>query len=459
MVLRAIDLFAGAGGLSFGLQLAGIEVVGAVEWDKAAVQVYRHNLGDHIVEADITSFGPEKMETFIQSREGNSAIKPIDLVCGGPPCPGFSLIGRSKISNLIKTGKWHGSEWRHGFIDDPRNQLFLEFVKYVRHFTPRMFLMENVSGMFSSKTENGGPMIDLIMSEFKQLGYNVNVKLMSAASYGVPQDRKRVIFLGTRADTQPLFPMELPWKLTLADAIKDLPRIDINTGLAKSPKKTPLSKIQSGHGKQYLRWLRLLKTDGSMLKRNGKLSSHVTRKVNPRDQAVFPFLKSGEKEPRVLYKDIYPKMVKEIKQHLPEGYVMLKASDGHRVVHRSKKGRTRKWYDPSKFGDKMRRMRSDQPSPTLVAHLAKDGYMFVHPWEDRTITVREAARIQSFPDSFDFSAGGKVPFTQQFRQIGNAVAPQFALALGASIIQQLGQVPRRDISSIFLELKPSQLRE
>lgn len=248
MVLRAIDLFAGAGGLSFGLQLAGIEVVGAVEWDKAAVQVYRHNLGDHIVEADISTFGPEQMEAFIHSREGNGPIKPIDLVCGGPPCPGFSLIGRSKISNLIKTGKWHGSEWRHGFIDDPRNQLFLEFVKYVRHFTPRMFLMENVSGMFSSKTENGGPMIDLIMSEFKQLGYNVNVKLMSAASYGVPQDRKRVIFLGTRADTQPLFPMELPWKLTLADAIKDLPRIDINTGLAKSPKKTPLSKIQSGHG-------------------------------------------------------------------------------------------------------------------------------------------------------------------------------------------------------------------
>jgi len=449
MVIRAIDLFAGAGGLSLGLQLAGIDVVGAVEWDKAAVEVYRYNIGDHIVKADITAFGPDEMEEFILSKENTSVLKPIDLVCGGPPCPGFSLIGRSKISNLIKTGKWQGSEWRHGFIDDPRNQLFLEFVKYVRHFSPRMFLMENVSGMFSSKSSNGGPMVDLIRHEFEQLGYKVNLKLMSASSYGVPQDRKRVIFLGTRESEEPLFPEELHWRLNLKDAIVDLPSIDILTGVASSSRKNNLNSLSPGRGRQYLDWLRRVKTDGSLMKRSGTLSSHKTRKVNPRDQAIFPFLKSGEDGPRVLYKDIYPHMIKQIKQHLPPDYVMLKANEGHRVIHRSKTGRSWKWYDPSKFGDKMRRMRSDQPSPTLVAHLAKDGYMFVHPWEDRTITVREAARIQSFPDSFDFSAGGIVPFTQQFRQIGNAVAPQFALVLGASLMRQLGESPRHDISSIF----------
>lgn len=97
----------------------------------------------------------------------------------------------------------------------------------------------------------------------------------------------------------------------------------------------------------------------------------------------------------------------------------------------------------------MRRIRSDRPAPTLVAHLAKDGYMFVHPSENRTISVREAARLQSFPDSFDFSAKGVVSFTQQFRQIGNAVAPHFALALGACVIRQLGEHPVHDLDSIF----------
>ena len=107
------------------------------------------------------------------------------------------------------------------------------------------------------------------------------------------------------------------------------------------------------------------------------------------------------------------------------------------------------WYDPSKFGDKMRRIRGDLPAPTIVAHLAKDGYMFIHPDEDRTITVREAARLQSFPDAFDFSADGANPTSSQFRQVGNAVPPLLAMALGGEIIKSLGLKPKMTVSEIF----------
>ena len=107
------------------------------------------------------------------------------------------------------------------------------------------------------------------------------------------------------------------------------------------------------------------------------------------------------------------------------------------------------WYDPSKFGDKMRRIRWDRPSPTIVAHLAKDGYMFIHPDEDRTITVREAARFQSFPDSYDFSAGKKNSVSSQFRQVGNAVPPLMAMALGEQIMSALGLEASLTVSEVY----------
>jgi DNA (cytosine-5)-methyltransferase 1 len=449
MVLRAIDLFAGAGGLSLGLQLAGIKVVGAIEWDSDAVKVYRHNIGDHILHADITEVSPAQMEEFVRIKDCSKSNIPIDLICGGPPCPGFSLIGRSKISNLIKTGKWLGSEWRHGFIDDPRNKLFLEFVKYVEHFSPKMFLMENVSGMFSSKSANGGPIVNVIKREFERLGYRVEVKLLSAASFGVPQERKRIIFMGTKLENAPVFPKSFNWNLTVHDALVDLPSINPTTGVSSRNKRFPLRSVKSLRSREYLSWMRRLNTDGSLTAKSCSLSSHITRKVNPRDQAVFPLLKSGESGVRVLYKDVYPHMIELVRKNLPPEYTMSGASSGHIVSHSTNPSRSWKWYNPSKFGDKMRRIRSDRPAPTLVAHLAKDGYMFVHPSENRTISVREAARLQSFPDSFDFSAKGVVSFTQQFRQIGNAVAPHFALALGACVIRQLGEHPVHDLDSIF----------
>ena len=164
---------------------------------------------------------------------------------------------------------------------------------------------------------------------------------------------------------------------------------------------------------------------------------HHTRKVNPRDVGIFPLIESGEFGERVLYKDVYPERLSEV--ILPDGYEHSTV-DGNPVVVGTGSGddRSWKWYNPTKFGDKMRRIRGDRPAPTIVAHLAKDGYMFIHPYEDRTITVREAARFQSFPDSFDLSAGGAVPISSQFRQVGNAVPPILAEALGSCLLKAMG---------------------
>ena len=164
-------------------------------------------------------------------------------------------------------------------------------------------------------------------------------------------------------------------------------------------------------------------------------------------------LESGEDEPRVLYRDIFPLRLDEVAEALPSGYSSSVDEDGKHWVsgppwgHRndSKWG----WYDPSKFGDKMRRIRGDLPAPTVVAHLAKDGYMFVHPDENRTITVREAARFQSFPDSFDFSADGENPMSSQFHQVGNAVPPLMALAIGAVVIRALSLEPATTLAQIY----------
>lgn len=431
--MKAIDLFAGAGGLSLGLRMAGIDVVGAVEYDAAACTTYRHNLGNHVVHADILSFGPSKMEHYLKQTGAIQRRMDIGLVAGGPPCPGFSLIGRSKISNLIKTGAWEGTDHRHAFIDDPRNRLFLEFVAYVRHFRPTYLMMENVQGMTSYQKLGEVSIIDVIRLEFEALGYTIDVKVLDAADYGVPQHRKRVIFLGTRRKAQNLARLPLPEidsKISARDAICDLPPVDTRIGKAKVGAK--LRNVSHPY-------VEMMQTaTRASERRRQALRLHATRAVNPRDVAMFPLLHSGEGgKPRVLYRDLIPERMDDIGAALPPGYSLIEENGAPFVVGPAWRGRVGRWgfYDPTKFGDKMRRIRGDRPAPTMVAHLAKDGYMFIHPSEHRTITVREAARFQSFPDHFDFSAGGEVAMSSQFRQVGNAVPPLLAMRLGEAVME------------------------
>ena len=459
---KAIDLFAGPGGLSLGLTLAGFDVVGAVEWDPDAGRTYRHNMGDHVHVGDIKEHPPEAMEKILKSKGSIRRKSEIKLVSGGPPCPGFSLIGRSKISNLIKTGEWEGSDFRHAFIDDPRNQLFREFVSYVAHFKPKHFLMENVGGMASYQGQDERPIISVIKSEFEALGYAVEAQILMASNYGVPQNRRRIIFLGTRGKKQRIaYPEVLDVRLNARDALLDLPPVSPSTGICKNTILEPMKMFQYGDRARFLRWVRSQPTPMGKRNRRRECTLHITRAVNPRDQAIFPLLFSGEKQPRVLYRDIYPNRLDEVAANLPNGYSLVEEDSKHFVIGPPWGGRKNAkwgWYDPSKFGDKMRRIRGDQPAPTMVAHLAKDGYMFIHPDEHRTITVREAARFQSFPDSYDLSAGGKNSVSSQFRQVGNAVPPLMAMALGEQIMTTLGLEASLTVAEVFGQVSSARTR-
>lgn len=448
---KAIDLFAGPGGLSLGLTLSGVDVVGAIEWDQQAGRTYRHNIGKHVHVADIRDLPPKEMDKRLKKSGAIRSKKEISIISGGPPCPGFSLVGRSKIANLIKRGEWEGTDSRHSFIDDPRNHLFREFVSYVHHFKPKRFLMENVMGMTSYKDKNEKPIISVIKSEFEGVGYTVSARALDASDFGVPQSRKRVIFLGTRGKTQAVsYPEKAGFKIPSRHAIRDLPIVNSLTGMQESDKLSPLR--WRGNSGKFLRWIRESGTPSGIIPTRSTSSLHKTRPVNPRDRAIFPLINSGENGTRTLYKDIFPNRLDEVEELLPKGYSLVE-EDGRKWVigpsWGSRKDSRWGWYDPSKFGDKMRRIRGDLPAPTIVAHLAKDGYMFIHPDEDRTITVREAARLQSFPDSFDFSADGANPTSSQFRQVGNAVPPLLAMALGGEIIKSLGLKPKMTVSEIF----------
>ena len=446
--LKAIDLFAGPGGLSLGLTTAGFQVIAAVELDPDAGATYRNNIGDHTEIEDITKFDPKTLhEKLIKSdvlKEGEH----ISLIAGGPPCPGFSLIGRSKISDLIKKKKGtykNNKEWRHRFIDDPRNYLFLEFVKYVKQFRPDYFIMENVSGMTSYQIEED-PVVEVIKSKFT--GYEVEEQILSAADFGVPQDRRRIIFIGTKKGlTKCEFPKpEREGKsLTALDAIEDLVDVEpTKSGIVEIKYKA--SNTKGGEYRTLMRNWTCVRLNGDKI--HGKSSqkkSHWTRTVNDRDKVIFPLIRSGSPSisrgsirfassyPRQIYGDIYPIQWSSVLVPSFKKANLKTSTVQNRHYVENKKGTRWVMYPSKNFKDKMRRIRWNEPAPTVVAHMAKDGYMFIHPFHNRTITVREAARFQSFPDSFEFSGS----MTSQFRQVGNAVPPLLAKRLGEAVLRAM----------------------
>ena len=441
-MLTSIDLFAGAGGLSLGLELAGFKSLVAVEYDPSAARTYEYNFpGAQVVCQDIREVSSDEV---IQSLDGIES--PLDLVAGGPPCPGFSNMGRSKILSLVREGKWTGSEIRHQFIQDERNQLFMEFVRIVRDTKPRAFLLENVKGMRSSKVldENGDPLeiVNVILDEFRSIGYsNSGFYVFDAADYGVPQHRQRIFFFGTLDGRElNLSPEVARHRVTSMQAISDLPAVSPNDGEPVTSKAA-----RSSNRYQRLMQFGLYKdhnrpnpSTGSPPQRKGELTCNSGRAVNPRDVHIFPLLQNSEEGIVIMYGDLDPKTIdfSPFWRYMPREKKLVYTSKAKKKHPRNKEY---KWYDPIKYPDKMRRIPPHRPSYTIVAHLAKDGYMFVHPNHDvhRTITPREAARLQSFPDHFDFSAGGTVPMSEQFRQIGNAVPPLLAMKIGEEIIRIL----------------------
>ena len=434
--IHAIDLFAGAGGFSLGFALAGIDVVAAVEYNKPATVTYAHNFPNHLIyHHDINNLDPAQVEDgLIQKKNLNK--EDIDLIIGGPPCPGFSNIGRSKIISLIREGNWDGEETRHRFVQDPRNKLFLQFVRYVKYFQPRGFVMENVTGMLTSVSKKGISIPDLVKKEFARIGYTCNLKELKAEDYGVPQVRRRLIFIGWNKDqsddsfSHPTQDTKKIW--TSLDAISDLP--DVGQDGGQLERHLP-SKNEFQRSMRYKLYSKAGITDpktGKIPKRTPQLTCHKGRRVNQRDRVIFPKLQHPKNGKRVTYDQIDPNELTFPPSWKWDNKKKLLINQDPTTIPAQYK-----WYDRKQFKDKMRRIPAHKPCYTLVAHMHNDAYMFIHPEPNthRTITPREAARIQSFPDHFDFSAGGKVAFCEQYRQIGNAVPPLMARAIAREVIR------------------------
>ena len=383
--------------MSLGFKLGGMIPVGALDVYKPGVETYRKNFKEvpdkGVVCADASS--PIIVEKFCREtglREGD-----VDVVIGGPPCQGFSNVGRIKIASLVRDNKRSGRSHNVRFIDDKRNNLYKTFVKFVKHLKPQAFAMENVPGMLSYKN---GRVVEQICEDFSEAGYNVSdPRILNAADYGVPQVRRRIFFVGNRAKKQFEWPPITHGKdngdqttlsgrskyVTVNDAISDLPKLSIAEKGGKNQKS--VGKYCKPAQCDFQKWAR----EGA-----DELSNNITRWHRPKDLAVFRHMDPGSK------------------------WSQLSDSDKRRIG-----------YSCRSFDDKWRRLPLDRPSWTVMSHLAKDGYMYIHPKQCRTISVREAARLQSFPDRFVF-CGSR---TSQFLQVGNAVPPLMAKAVAESVVR------------------------
>lgn len=372
-----IDLFSGCGGMSLGFEMAGLRPVLAVEKDAWAAETYASNRTNvNVVTRDIREIASPRKQFPVGDVFG---------VVGGPPCQGFSVSG--------------GRDPK-----DPRNSLFMDFMRFVRDFKPLFFIMENVPGILSSVTKAGEPVRDVILSEAKGIGYNVKVMLLDASNYGVPQSRHRVFFVGIREDW-PFAPERLTPVMTTADcpitirqALSDLPKIEACGGHESMAYGTPPEN-------DYQRWCR---------RGSPTVENHVAMRHTQRLVARFHVIRYGESAADV-----------------PQ-------------EHRQRKRGNAAAISGKVYSQNNMRPYPDKPSPTIPASFQSN---FVHPLFDRNYTAREGARLQSFPDSYVFH-GRRTTMSweknlSQYQQIGNAVPPLLAKALGKMIIDYFTKTERQ----------------
>jgi DNA (cytosine-5)-methyltransferase 1 len=383
--LTCIDLFCGGGGFSLGLQRAGFAILAAIDLDDEAIKVFRKNFPEvQALQKDLTRFHPGELSRLI----GTDGI---DVIVGGPPCQGFSTVRQRDGANSGPR-----------MVEDNRRHLYREFLRYVEFFRPKVFIIENVLGI---KSAAGGKYFSQVQREARAKGYRVHPQVEKASALGVPQKRQRQLIIGTRLTLPeyfqgPLQPaaraVERP---TLGEAIGDLPPVRAGGGAEEADydlerRKSHLTK----YGRRYL-------YETLEVRRAVKLTAHRARPHSDRDLRDFARLREGE--------HCAEAMKRGISFEFP--------------------------YDKTTFKDRYTRQHRDEPCSTIVAHLSKDGLMFIHPTQNRSLTPREAARVQSFPDWFEFP----VARTHQFRVIGNAVPPLVAEAVGFAVKSYLEKTMKK----------------
>lgn len=381
-----VDLFCGAGGLSEGFRRAGFRVVGAVDNNEVALRTFSLNHPElpeeAILNADLEKLSATDLRTAIGGRQ-------IDVLIAAPPCQGFSQVGhRSKRSMHGMTREIHG---------DARNYLFEAFVRLAAELRPHLVVMENVPGMESARVQNRS-FVDLAMEKLESCGYIATCWKLDAAAFGVPQERTRIFVVGSRSGLLPARPESeykslvdstdvdaLP-QVTLSEAIFDLPPLEAGQGMTVMARDS--SPVDARRARRYLQKFRLL--DSPRI-----LFNHTTRYNNERDLELYSLLRQGEDSGNFLERT------------------------GRRDLMR---------YRTDAFDDKYMRLVENSPCRTIVAHLAKDGNGYVHPTQTRSLSFREAARVQSFSDSFVFCG----PPSEQWKQLGNAVPPVLGEAIARS---------------------------
>jgi DNA (cytosine-5)-methyltransferase 1 len=364
----AVDVFCGAGGLSLGLERAGFNVLAGADSDQWAVRTHDSNLPGLSWCGDLSD--PNEFLTIL----GAWGIKQVDLVAGGVPCQPFSRAGSSRIRDLVRNGE-RGAH-------DHRADLWSSFVSVVRALEPRAVLVENVPDL---PRWNDGAVLASLYESLQDLGYSVDARIIDSFRLGVPQHRQRLILMGLRGGRTPEWPEPGLGRVTLQDAIGDLPPIPRAQRCEQLVYDTRRTKTSFQHLMR-----RDVPPDEAEL-----ISEHVSRDVRPDDMEAFRILGQGQ-----TYLD------------LPE--------------------RLRR-YRSDVFTDKYKRLAWNELSRSITAHIAKDGYWYIHPEQHRTLSIREAARIQTFPDDFKFAG---TP-THRYRQIGNAVPVLLGESIGRAVLEAL----------------------
>ena len=372
-----IDLFAGCGGLSLGLEQAGFEVVFMNEIVETFASTYlaNHNLkeGQYFI-GDINELNKclDKYSDILKN-----PVKPITLVCGGPPCQGFSMANRQRI------------------IDDPRNQLYKAYLQFLSEVRPQFFIMENVKGMANK--------FDEIITNFKEyLGeeYIYDYRLLKVQDFGIPQNRERFIMIGNRMGIDPneIFTEIERHKrppFVLKDALYGLPHLEAR----KEKNKGEYESLECGFTERDFSYpdtdfYHFINGDKVIT----KLYNHKNRYNNLRDIEIFRRLPQGANSLHESIQDIMPYKRRN-----------------------------------NIFKDKYFKLDENQICKTITSHMKYDCNMYIHPWEARGLSPREPARIQTFPDDFVL----KGPQNSWYAQVGNAVPVKFAEVIGKSIMKFL----------------------
>lgn len=399
-----VDLFCGAGGMSHGFEQAGFSVVAGVDFDEDSVVTFAANhAGSRALKADLAKQSPQQLAHELGIVPGT-----IDCMVGGPPCQGFS---RNRAFR-------HDSEGN--FVDDPRNHLYWHFFEYVSYFRPKVVVMENVPEIL---IKANGAFRDAVFERFQSLGYNAEAKVINAAEYGVPQWRRRAIFLAGRDNQKVAFPMP-------------------TTEPGPRPgRRTPTSAdyIGSPNGKSYTLPLFATIPVGptvweAISDLHGEYASQLSGECGYASDAASAYQRQRRNQNGSV-QNHFPWRLSE--RQLKRIRLL---GEGQGFLHLPEELQTKSGY-----GSAYRRLQANAQALTLTTWLFHPGSgMFTHPFEDRVLTIREAARLQSFQDNFVFSGR----YHSQCRQVGNSVAPLVAKNIADAILPILGFSPSQESSLI-----------